>query len=131
MVSRMHSEIRRLCQNKRFPTVQGFTTQECIPVGCITSTAVAVSPAKHTPLPCHACPPPRTPLLPCTPPATHASPAMHAPAMHAPCHATPLPRTPPVNRITDRCKNITFPQLLLRTVKIAFYVCQICQMYLS
>ena len=26
--------------------------------------------------------------------------------------------TPPVNRITDRCENITFPQLLLRTVKI-------------
>ena len=24
--------------------------------------------------------------------------------------------TPPVNRITDRCKNITFPQLRLRTV---------------
>ena len=24
---------------------------------------------------------------------------------------------PPVNRITGRCKNITFPQLLLRTVK--------------
>ena len=26
---------------------------------------------------------------------------------------------PPVNKITDRCKNITFPQLRLRTVKIA------------
>ena len=25
MVSRMHSETRRLCQNNRFPTVQGFT----------------------------------------------------------------------------------------------------------
>ena len=24
----------------------------------------------------------------------------------------------PVNRITDRCKNITFPQLLLRMVKM-------------
>ena len=24
--------------------------------------------------------------------------------------------TPPVNRITDRCKNLAFPQLLLRTV---------------
>ena len=33
---------------------------------------------------------------------------------------TPGPRgrhPQPVNRITDRCKNITFPQLLLRTVK--------------
>ena len=24
--------------------------------------------------------------------------------------------TPPVNRITDRCKNISFPQLRMRTV---------------
>ena len=24
---------------------------------------------------------------------------------------------PPVNKITDKCKNITFPQLLLRTLK--------------
>ena len=30
-------------------------------------------------------------------------------------------RHPPVNRITDACENITFPQLLLRTVKIALY----------
>ena len=29
-------------------------------------------------------------------------------------------RDPPVNRITDKCKNITFPQLRLRAVKIAF-----------
>ena len=27
-----------------------------------------------------------------------------------------------VNRITDRCKNITFQQLLLRTVKIPFHL---------
>ena len=26
-------------------------------------------------------------------------------------------QTPPVNRMTDRCKNITFPHLRLRTVK--------------
>ena len=31
------------------------------------------------------------------------------------CPDTPYP---PLNRITDRCKNITFPQLLLWTVKI-------------
>ena len=33
---------------------------------------------------------------------------------------TPLSRTrhPPVNRITDTCKNITFPQLRLRAVKM-------------
>ena len=29
------------------------------------------------------------------------------------------PDTPPVNRITDRCKNIIFPQLLLRAVIIS------------
>ena len=56
--------------------------QECIPVGCVPSAAVAVSPTTHTPLPCnphHACPPamhapsPHTPL-PCTSSATHAPP---------------------------------------------------------
>ena len=36
---------------------------------------------------------------PCTPPCNHAH--------------------PPINRITDTCKNITFPQLRLRAVKIA------------
>ena len=29
--------------------------------------------------------------------------------------------TPTVNRITDACENITFLQLLLRTVKIKFF----------
>ena len=29
---------------------------------------------------------------------------------------------PPVNRTTDRCKNITFPQLRLRMVKIYFHI---------
>ena len=44
--------------------------------------------------------------------------------MHAGIH-TPLAQCrlgythlPPVNRITDRCKNITFPQLRLRTVRM-------------
>ena len=31
----------------------------------------------------------------------------------------PLDRDPSVNRITDRCKNISFPQLRLRAVKIS------------
>ena len=68
--------------------------QECIPVGFVPPTAVAVSPATHAP-------------------------AMHAPTMHTPghahphhacpCHTRPLPcmlvhhTCPhPVNRITDR-----------------------------
>ena len=87
-------------------------------------------------LSCHACPPP------CMPPAMHAPlpPTMHAPlhacphhacpwpcmpaAMHAPypptcmspCHA--CPPHPPVNRVTDTCKNITFPQFCLQTVNM-------------
>ena len=76
-------------------------------------------PLPHMLPPCHTCPPP------CMPPATpqcHACPLCHAhpvsymppchthlPAMHTPlpcmslCHACP-----PVNRMTDRCTNITF-----------------------
>ena len=88
----------------------------CSPLPCIRT-------AMHAP--CHACPQPHTPLLPCMPllcllapstmqaPLCHArpplqcmSPAMHpSSAMHAPStmHA-PQPRTPPtpVNRMTDR-----------------------------
>ena len=61
------------------------TRQECIPVGCVPSAAVAVSPATHAPLP------PRTPLrhacsLPCMPPChVHPLPCM------PPCHACPSP----------------------------------------
>ena len=80
----------------------------------------AYQPAKHAP--CHACPPPCTPPchtcphhawppchacfpLPCMPPSHHACP----PAMHAPLWTEFL---------THACENITFPQLLLRTVII-------------
>ena len=66
---------------------------------------------------CHAC----TPLscmppllcmlpLPCMPPF-----AIHVPF---PTHVDIRHTCPPVNRITDRCKNITFPQLRLRAVII-------------
>ena len=73
--------------------------QECIPVGCV--------PPAHWPylVISHACPP-----QPHTPPAT-----MHTPPW--PCmppynHACPPTTThaPPVNRMTNRCKNITLPQ---------------------
>ena len=74
-----------------------------------TSPLPHTPPAMHTSLPCmplamrahhcHTCPPP----LPYMPP----SPCMLS------CHACP-----PVDRMTDACENITFPQLLLRTVKI-------------
>ena len=63
------------------------------------------TPPPTMPTPCHACPSLCRPPLPCTPPATHA----------------PLSRTsPPVNRITDTFKNITFPQLRLRAL-ISFW----------
>ena len=62
---------------------------KCIAVGCVARALVTTSPACMPPY--HACPF-----------------TTHAP-LH---HAWPLCHTcPPVNRITDRCKNITFPQL--------------------
>ena len=87
--------------------------QECIPVGCIPSAAVAVSPAMYAPphMPpamhatCYAC----SPCHACSPPA-HAPPATHAPChacpllCMAPCHIHPLPcmhpatHTPPLPR---------------------------------
>ena len=87
--------------------VTEIVQQECIPVGCVPSAAVAVSPAMHAP--CYAQPPlPCTPLLPCTPPHHTCPPSSNMPsfATHAP---PPLPRTtpspcmppPPVNRILD------------------------------
>ena len=88
-----------------------YFKQECIPVGCVPPASVAASPAR-------------------TPPARHAPPHM-PPLCHAhhPLHHTcpsPLPCIPPfathalpVNRMTDRCKNITLPQLRLRAVNYA------------
>ena len=104
--------------------------QECIPVGCVPSAAVAVSPATHastghtchplphmpptTHAPYHTCPPPHMP--PC-----HACTLCHTTpfTMHGPlCHAGPpfATHAPPMDRMTDTCENITFPQLLLQTV---------------
>ena len=87
--------------------------QECIPVGCVPSAAVAISPATHTPpamhAPCHACPLPHMPPYHTHPPVMHALchthlPTMHAPLPHTPpCHACPLHHTPPVDRILDTC----------------------------
>ena len=39
------------------------------------------------------------------------------PGQRPPGQTSPWTEIPPVNRITDRCKNITFPQLRLRAVK--------------
>ena len=96
-----------------------FCKQECIPVGCVPSAGVAVSPVTHALLPHmpshHACPPAmHAPYHahppPCMPPfATHTPFAMHAPLCHS---------HPPVYRMADACENITFPQLLSQTVNV-------------
>ena len=70
----------------------------------------------HTP--CHA----HTPLLcmhtlPCIPPFCHAHPPFTTHTQSA-MHASLYHERPLVNRITDRCKNITFPQLHLGAVII-------------
>ena len=84
--------------------------QECIPVGCVPPTAVAVRGAistRHSPPSRSRTPPPWS---------------MHPPDQAPPGPGTPRDQTlreqahPPVNRITDTCKNITFPQLRLRAV---------------
>ena len=77
--------------------------------------AVAISPAMHAPHharplphmpPCHACPLPHTPPLLCTPP------TMHVPTTHPPSamYALSAMHAPPMDRMTDMCKNITFLQ---------------------
>ena len=72
-------------------------------LGCVPPAAVAVSPAMHNPLPTL----PR--MTPSRMPSCHAhTPLPHMPpAMHAPRHTSP---PPPVDRMIDMCKNITFPQ---------------------
>ena len=89
-----------------------ITEQECISAGCVPFAAVAISPTIHTPSATHP--------LPCMPPppTTHGLPH----AMHAPCHAHPWPWMPPLplplwtEFLIHLCENITFLQLLLRTV---------------
>ena len=96
--------------------------QECIPVGCVPSAAVAIgggsAPVHAEILPGGVCP------SACWDTAQGVSAPVHAeilPGGSAPVHAGILPRvcvpqcmlgyTPPVKRITDACENITFPQL--------------------
>ena len=83
--------------------------QECIPVGCVPSAAVAVSPATYAPLPpamhtslCHGCPllpcmlpsPCMPPPLPCMPPLCHAHPPLPCMPPHPfTTHALPLHHT--------------------------------------
>ena len=57
-------------------------------------------------------------------------PGQRPPRQRPPWTETPLDRDPlPVNRITDTCKNITFPQLRLRTVTINHTCHECCQSF--
>ena len=79
------------------PSIQSLSKQECIPVGCVPSAAVAVFPATHAP--CLA----------------------HPHHVRSPNHACPsTTHAPPLwtEFLTHACENITFPQLLLLTVKM-------------
>ena len=64
--------------------------QECIPVGCVPPAAVAISGGVSPP----GIPPEQTPCKAC---------------WDTTCNAC-WDSTPPVNRMTNRCKNITLPQ---------------------
>ena len=101
-------------------------TQECIPVGCVPPAAVpsgGVS-TRH--------PPGSTPHIP--PAARHAGipPAMHAEIAPPCCKAcwdttcnACWDTTPSLNRMTNRCKNITLPQTSFAGGKDeAFYFCR-------
>ena len=87
-------------------------------LSCSRAPSTMHTPATHAPChasPSHACPPVmqapyHTSLLP--------------PTMHAPYHACPLPCMPPAMHVPslgqiNTCKNITFPQLLLRAVAMS------------
>ena len=65
--------------------------------------------------PCRPLPPSMQTLPPCRPPHSMQTP-LHAdpPSMQTPSECRP----PPVNRMTDTCKNISFPILCMRSVKI-------------
>ena len=97
--------------------------QECIPVGCVRSAAVTISPATHAPCHtcprCHAHPLPRMLLSQCMPPFTTRTPLCHTCpsfAMHIPLFTIHAPLW--TEFLTHACENITFPQLLLLMVII-------------
>ena len=70
----------------------------------------------HVPLN-HACLPDYTPSAMHAPSAMHTS-QPHIPPNHAHTHAHPRTMHPPLDRMTDACKNITFSQLRWRVVNI-------------
>ena len=122
ILSRRHSGKRKFSQNKGFPTVKGFT------VGCVPSTTVVVCfwgvsnplgadpPGSRHP-PEQALPPEQAPS--CCKACWDSTP----PCCKACWDTTPAP-LPPVNRMTETCKNITFA-IWLRTVITVYSVTRI------
>ena len=101
---------------------------DCLPLGwgCLADIPLGQSPPGQTPsgqtFPLGTHPLGRCPTWVDTPLGRH-PPAQTPPApLHAGMHTSPCPSmqgyTPPMNRIKDRCKNITYPPLRLRPVKI-------------
>ena len=119
------SNFRYVCviSNKKWLDVIS-STQECIPVGCVLPSCnhtAGGSPQTETPR-TETSLPDRDP--PDRDPRTETSLPDRDPRTETPGQRPPSPRqrpsldrdpprteTPPVNRITDRCKNITLPQL--------------------
>ena len=102
------------CHFRKIQNMKHKSLQECVPVGCVPPTLVAVTGCVQGVY----IPPCPTPLA--TP--LHPTPLCHTPLHHTlPFHNTPLPKcmlgyTPRVDRVTDGCENITFPQLRMRAV---------------
>ena len=81
----------------------------------------ACLPCHASPFPCHACPsathvPPPPHMHPCYKYPHHACP----PTTHANLPCMPPPPPPGTEFLTCACDNITFPRLLLRTVKMRY-----------
>ena len=83
--------------------------QECIPVGCVLSTSVNVATGRGVSLGLWG-------SLPLSPGGGSASRLGGCQPLRESTSQPPLP-TPPVNRMTDRCKNITLPQTSFACVK--------------
>ena len=91
--------------------------QECIPVGCVAPASMVISRTSHAVFsgggvgvcPCR-----------CLPRGMSAQRGVQTPLDPEIDTHNPRPRgkrqTPPVNRMTDRCKDITFPHFRLRAV---------------
>ena len=90
-----------------------YLQQECIQVGCILTTVVAIPGGSPLSIP------------PCAEPLEEAPPGADPPlgadspgSRHPHASRHPWEQKPPVNKMTDMCKNITLPKLRLWAVKM-------------